>query len=369
MNWKLYLLLHKQKIKSFANIARSIADFAFTRSKLSLVAGGLLGVEELLNLGSQDSLSVFNHARGWDDVFNYHPLNDLFLSVIEKLPGKDLPFNYDPGKYYHLNGLEFVVIYNRYGEDRARILTKPKNKAKVKQFLVDEKLKELNSNFLSLCEPNHEEPTLLLSPLEIETYTSERAAECIVQIQKAFDHQLNRSLLFIGLPGTGKSYCAQTIAHHFNFRTLKFRPLNYFALPHLLEFIDLFKIEAIIMDDFDQIETDERSLELLEILNKKLKLVIGTANVIGKFDPAIIRPGRFSELIQIESLDQETIKKVLGSLYKTYGTKTETWPIAYVNELKIQSKLNPDKIEERYTELNQRIIDLKESYRNMEKEE
>jgi hypothetical protein len=369
-NLKLKLIQHKNKIKALAEIANAIAQYAITKSSFSLVGGGITALEMIFNINSNDPEILFSSVNNWVSLTPHKPVCNLFLSTLDSFPGKKLPFEYELAKLFNTPVGNFVVIYDRYNSTEMRILTEKSNKDQILSLLGDAKIKELNSKFIALDEistdSNHSK--LLLTPLTFKSIESQKSTKFITELQKSFDNNISRSLMLYGLPGTGKTTLSNTIMDHFGFRTLKLHPNDAIKLPYFLEIIDILKIEALILDDFDQIEMNDKLLEFLETVNTKLKLVIGIANILDGFDPAVLRPGRFDEIIKIEELEEQTLREILGDLTERFFTKVRDWPIAYVKELTKQSILNPELLDEKYEDLNKRIVDLKTSYENIETE-
>lgn len=361
---KFYLTLHRDKIKAVAEIVRSIAEFAITNSKFSLISGGVAGVEKLFSLGVNDPRVLFSPTNNWIPITSYEPIHNLFFSTINRLEGKRLPFEYYDAKMFTTPHGDIVAIYDRYDNGNVLILAEKDKHKGILKFLGDKKVEELNSQYLSLDEINTDKnlSQLILAPFSLKSIPSQRSQEFISEIEKSFEKGIHRSFMFYGLPGTGKTTLSQTIIDHFKFRTLKIRPKDSLKLPYFVEILDLLKIEAVILDDFDQIEMTDDLLEFLEIVNNKLKLTIGIANILEGFDPAVLRPGRFDEVVKVEELEETTIKEILGELTDSCFDRVRHWPIAYIKELVKQYQLNPQKLEEKFTDLQTRIESLKNSY-------
>jgi adenylate kinase family enzyme len=361
---KFYLTLHRDKIKAVAEIVRSIAEFAITNSKFSLISGGVAGVEKLFSLGVNDPRVLFSPTNNWIPITSYEPIHNLFFSTINRLEGKRLPFEYYDAKMFTTPHGDIVAIYDRYDNGNVLILAEKDKHKGILKFLGDKKIEELNSQYLSLDEINTDKnlSQLILAPFSLKSIPSQRSQEFISEIERSLEKGIHRSFMFYGLPGTGKTTLSQTIIDHFKFRTLKIRPKDSLKLPYFVEILDLLKIEAVILDDFDQIEMTDDLLEFLEIVNNKLKLTIGIANILEGFDPAVLRPGRFDEVVKVEELEETTIKELLGELTESCFDRVRHWPIAYIKELVKQYQLNPQKLEEKFADLQTRIENLKNSY-------
>jgi hypothetical protein len=361
---KFLLTLHRDKIRAVSEIVKAVAEYSITNSKFSLISGAITGGEKLLGLGANDPRMIFSPTNNWLPITSYEPIHNLFFSTLNRLNGERLPFEYYDAKLFRTPHGKIVAIYDRYDSGNLLILAEKENHKEILEYLGNQKIEELNSSYLSLDEINSDKNSsqLILAPFKLRSIPSVRSEQFIADIQKCLDKGMSRSYMFYGLPGTGKTTLSQTIIDHFKFRTLKIRPKDTLKLAYFIEVLDFLKIDAIILDDFDQIEMSDDLLEFLEIVNNKVKITIGIANLLEGFDPAVLRPGRFDEVIKIEELEETAIKEVLGELTESCFDRVKTWPIAYIKELVKQHELNPVRFEEKFIDLEKRIETLKRSY-------
>jgi hypothetical protein len=163
---------------------------------------------------------------------------------------------------------------------------------------------------------------------------SERATQYTAYIKRFMNVGIPRSVLLYGPPGTGKSTMATTIVDALGMRSFRIRVSDLGSIQGttLFEAINIFEPEVIILDDFDRADNQEELLETLEFFQKRVKLVIATANHKDALDDAILRPGRFDELLEIKKLDQDAIKNILGPQHMHAFDDVKDWPVAYVQE-------------------------------------
>lgn len=163
---------------------------------------------------------------------------------------------------------------------------------------------------------------------------SQRATEYSQYLKKCIDAGVSRSVLLYGPPGTGKSTMARTIIENLGIRSFRIRVEDVAALESstLFEAINIFQPDAIILDDFDRAHSQAQLLETLEFFQRHVKLVIATVNDRNQLDEAILRPGRFDELIFVKNMEKDVVLAVLGSEHKDAYEIVKEWPIAFVQE-------------------------------------
>lgn len=183
--------------------------------------------------------------------------------------------------------------------------------------------------------------------------------------QKANDKNIFRGILLYGNPGTGKSACSLYVAHALNMRTLHLKSIsNNIEVSLLKEIINTYEPDIIIIDDLDRSSMLQSGyLELLEFVSNNCKFIFATVNNISNFDKALLRPGRFDEIIKFNSLDHKILIGMLSDELKVYFDKIKDWPISYILELIKRSEfLSPEEAIEDISNLSKRIIEAKKHY-------
>ena len=335
---------HKNKIDMGWSIASTFVEYAKNKNTPILVKGGFDIVRVAIQNFSHASEQFFSETNGWIPIKqNGTNLAPIFADVLMNYPAKTIAANDTRLTYKIYETPAGNIGYRKssyYSREETIYCQKSTSKEGIIDFLIQEKLKSLDTNFIS-CNAasrwNGEEFEIFCE--NILYIPSKRCSQFCDYISHCLKNSVNRSLIFYGPPGTGKTTLSQSIVKQLGFKTLKFRyqmGINYETLKFV---IDVFKIDAVIIDDFDLVTDSEQMLEFLETLKRKVKLVIGLANSLKKFHPAILRPGRFDEIIKVNYLEEETIEELMGSVYKDYGKKVKFWPIAYINELMIRARL------------------------------
>jgi len=369
------IIQHKDKIDLASSIAHTMRNFYVDKTPFALVEGAVDAVIDMVIDKAYFATDYFTEINGWEEVnFDRFPLDGFFTTIINKYPSRPFKFESDNAKVKFVQ-LPFAEIgYLENGGSESLFYRKETTTSEaVFNFLVDEKFKELDTNFIGFgykerASSNRGKETVshgsgaTLYPEPLVAIDSPKADHYTAYIQKYLDKGISRSLLFYGPPGTGKTTLSQTIIKNLNFRTLNFRFDNNYDYNLFFFIIKYFKIEAVILDDCDQIHADRELLELLEMLKRETKLVIGLVNSLQEFHPAILRPGRMDEIILIDSLETQVIVDLLGPLTEQFAERVAKWPVAYINELIARSKVvEGEELEEAFETLNSRVVEQLES--------
>lgn len=169
---------------------------------------------------------------------------------------------------------------------------------------------------------------------------SAQATKYVNYLRRAFDAGVHRAMMLYGPPGTGKSTMARTLISDLGLKSFRVRieDLGHIENSALFEAINIFKPDALILDDFDRAHNQAALLEALESLRKNLKLVVMTVNSKESLDPALLRPERVDELEFVDKMDDDVIKQELGEFIDGFET-VKSWPIAFIREYVIQRRL------------------------------
>lgn len=353
---KAKLFLHKRKIDAAINLVKAVADFAYTKSKLSLVSGGILAATSFVS-DYYSPEQYFSIANNYTPLFNNNSYDQIFASVLSSFPSKLLEFEHGSASLIEFDEYPIGVVHYEYNPKHKIYIRIGSDKGKIIKKLADLKFKSIASNLITITisKDGRGDRSLNLNPLVITSCKSELSEKYIDYFQKTIETNFQRSLLLYGNPGTGKSTLAQTIINELGLRTLKFHSDKELDVSTILFLVKIFNIEAVIFDDLDQMPSGQELFEFLELLYKQCKILIGTSNTIDNFHPAIIRPGRFDELLEVNSLDEATVKSILGECSWEYFDKVKNWPIAYIQELSIQQKINRNAISNVYDDLMLRV--------------
>lgn len=353
------ILKHQNVIDVGMNIARSVSNFAQSNSPLSFVEGGVGAFNSAIKAMSSDSDSFFSVDNGWEKLAtsNYQQvLYDILSSGLEDFPSQPFKAVYESDK-----ATIYTLPIGQVGKNKAAMFYRAveNNKNDILQTILKKKMGTGGARIFSIVEKNTTSTTgypSLKFDLVMEdsiAMPSKTADDLSAYLKRYFDKNINRSIILNGLPGVGKSAMAHNIFNKLEINTLKFRYSKathasmMSAIPVL---IDTFQVGGVFLDDFDYASETTNLLEFLEWLHRHCKLVIGITNSLKPFAPALLRPSRIDEIKTIVGLDEEVVKLALGDLYKIYSEKVNGWPIAFINELVIRIRTNPDGDPNEYVE-------------------
>ncbi len=138
---------------------------------------------------------------------------------------------------------------------------------------------------------------------------------------KAFlDAGESRSYLLAGPPGTGKSVAIRWLVDSLGLSSVRI-DLAVLARLHgthsptlatsLETLLRLLRPRAMILDDLDRVAVTAALLAFLELAQKTCQVVIASANSVDKMMGAALRPGRFDDIVRVERLDPDVLRKLI----------------------------------------------------------
>ena len=262
----------------------------------------------------------------------------------------------------HLEGVKFGYVLNTRTDHVGAVYVEPDSTKKAKEILKRELWKLLkNDNIVlrkSKTSGSKEDVVLLETDDAFLPLPSLRASEYSSYLKKCIDAGVSRSVLLYGPPGTGKSTMARTIINNLGMKSFRIRVEDIGCIDSstIFEAIGIFEPDAVIFDDFDRSTEQASLLETLEFFQRHVKLVIATVNNKNMLDEAILRPGRFDELVQIKLMDEDVVRKILGENLEEHFELVKEWPIAFIQEyVKRLRFMNPEEAEKSTRELAHRV--------------
>lgn len=136
---------------------------------------------------------------------------------------------------------------------------------------------------------------------------------------------MTRNVLFYGPPGTGKTTLARALARRLgNGRALRVEAeaLETAGVLPTLQFVAVLRPRVLLFDDLDRCMG--HVVELLHALEQGNAAlggvaIVGTINVIDAVDPALLRPGRFDEVVEIAEPAAEQRGRIVDHYLNKYG--------------------------------------------------
>ena len=149
--------------------------------------------------------------------------------------------------------------------------------------------------------------------------------------------KLVRKIMFHGPPGTGKTTMARTLARKVSKgKTLRIEAdaIEHAGTRSVMDFIMLLRPKVVLFDDLDR--SRHTVLEILHYMEgignsesayKELwdngMLIIGTVNSLSTIDPALLRPGRFDEVVLVDEPNDEHRLEILKHYFYKLSDDSE----------------------------------------------
>lgn len=306
--------------------------------------------------------------ESWEPLYN----EDFTKIVLTALHGKQYKVikTSDESMLIHviyIDDIKFGYIINTKNNRIDRIYVKGETILKAKNVIKNELWRMMKDSNIILRAPqkvsmSHEQSLINLEVDDaFNPMPSKRADEYSSYLKKCIDAGVSRSVMLYGPPGTGKSTMARTIVDNLGMRSFRIRVEDFGRIETstIFEAINIFEPDAVILDDFDRTHEQNYLLEILEFFQRHVKLVISTVNNKDRLDEAILRPGRFDELIQIKQMDEDVVRSILGDEHSKDFETLKDWPIAYIQEyVKRLRFMNPEEAKISVKELAKRVKKL-----------
>ena len=216
-------------------------------------------------------------------------------------------------------------------------------------------------NYKNINSVNDPEATVCFKSLDkITGFYPKQYYEFFDYVNKFMKNNISRAIVLYGAPGTGKTVLSKLITQQMELKTLHINVSDFGSActESILNFVEVFSPEAIVIDDFDRLKNTDNLLSLIENLHKKLKIIIVSVNDknFAKDNLALIRPERFDKFIEVKTIDEKVAYQLLGEDNKEFFDKIKEYPAAYIKEagtsIRVLGKENAEQI---FQELDERV--------------
>lgn len=146
-----------------------------------------------------------------------------------------------------------------------------------------------------------------------------------------------RSVLLYGPPGSGKSCMAHWAAEQLGGPCLAVDAVSLSSMSSapaaLYGLVELLRPRALVVDDIDRLSDSAALLSSFEEIRAPGTVLIATANDVTMLDRAILRPGRFDEIVKVDGLGADVADALLDPIPRRYRERVRDWGAAYLSEL------------------------------------
>jgi GTPase SAR1 family protein len=353
------------KVKSTFSIGHSIITAfqpVLEKPTYWSVAKVAFNVGEILLQNFEIWPEAYFYEGNWSEPFG-NEFSSTIMSVIGHYPFSDIK-TMEEGTFIRtivLDGMKVSWLYCSSTKTPPRIWVENENIDRFKEEIKDllwakHKDKPL---VMRINDRTQQDEARIIFDIDDAFFPlpSEKASSCSSYLKRCIDANVHRSIMLYGPPGTGKSTLARAIVENLKLRSFRIRieDMAFISNAMLSQAIALFQPEAIILDDFDRANNQASLLETLEFFQRHVTLVIATVNDRDKLDDALLRPGRFDELIFVECMDESVVKFVLGDFVDGYNF-VKNWPIAFIHEyVKRRTFMSSEEAQKSMTELANRV--------------
>ena len=191
-----------------------------------------------------------------------------------------------------------------------------------------------------------------------EVLSSPQTDALRARVSKFLDAGKRRSILLHGPPGTGKSCMARALAADLNMPTLFINAtqVKYLGSHTLSYCLDLLHPYVVIIDDLDRIFDVSSLLSAIDRIHDRSKIFMVTANDKDSFDAAVVRAGRFDEIVEVVQV--RIPSSMIPGLPVEAAKEIDKWPVSFIEELRLRMEvLGDDCLEEELARLRPRVAD------------
>lgn len=338
-----------EKASKVIEIGSEAADVLvhFQPNVIGVTAVGLRAVNTFRQIRLKTGPEYF--SNGWKEIDVFKMENYIYDLLIEKSTPERISgiVEWSPCYIFKYENVEFGLIASDMKEKATRqchniYIKDGENEDRV-FFTIGRMLWEKLGSTNALLSKDDDD-VFIKEDNNKRIYPS-RLGDSILKDVKDFNSKgHNRSLFLVGNPGTGKSCAMRYVASEFGGFSLRINieDLGKLKESDILGCVKLLHPDVLLIDDFDRFVSADYNnnrrehfflLSALERLNEKIKLIMVSANFSEDISEALLRPGRFDDIILVEEIDEDIINKKLEGVDKKHISQLRKMPIAYIDEL------------------------------------
>lgn len=313
--------------------------------------------------------SFFNCYRPghWNCFF---PGDDHFKGLVELL-------SHFPRKSYGDKKEDLINFYDLYGRTLAheaissnyfRYLEEETDQEELHRLLARAVWDTCGSPCVMRTRTNTSHSSWLSTVFEYapsptpKTFKSGVCNDIMERLKLFLDHDISRSAMLNGPPGTGKTTIINAVAAAFGEKVLvvDVADLHYCSSTTLAKRVRWLQPNVLVINDLDRFSNSSQMLNALEEMHDILKLLLVSVNDKNQLPPAVRRPGRFDEIFEVRHLDEPVVMDILGvrrdmvpdAIYE----EVRLWPAAFIDELSKRIRcLGPECLVREFCSLKERV--------------
>lgn len=365
MNYTKKVLL-ANKIKKVANVGTLVLEAAWEIAQNPKPTNIAKHVSNLTKEGLTGYEARFKAKKIRNTWFQVNEVPHSFTEYVVDLFSEDEgPIRLDEGDchLFEIEGVPAALV------DDDRLYISDEDKLPMVTAAIGKAiLEDVGTRFTikSTGKSSWDEENSIMSVPKEPILESPACAAILARVKAFTDKGIHRSLFIYGKPGTGKSCLSTNIADKMEGYQLIMSAEDFVDASDAVQMIEFLKPSVLIINDINYVDkAPAGTLTLLEKVNKTIKLVIVTANT-ARLDPAVMRPGRFDEVIELTTLGTSAITSIIGESLKAASALSAidpeilldlgTWPAAFLKELSLRcTALGPSCFVEEYHKLKDRV--------------
>lgn len=318
-----------------ADVSSLVVQLKDKPGTADFIAVGAKALETYKRITTKTAESCF---EGWEKF----PVDPIQQALIELLKDNNL-LNYlelhqsghSKAAVSTINGIDYGWVIGEHEYDTFGPWTDCDDIEKAKHNLARFIWETLGSAIkIKATVINYRANIKILSDSLTDSLKSDTAEEIYKDQKRFLDKNYSRTVMLYGQPGTGKSHIMRHIAQLAGGFSLRISGDSIFWINNIPNLIKFLCPSAILVDDIDRHGSLQNLLTELEEIRIPGQLFLSSANSLSKFDSAVLRPGRFDDIIEVDKLDDAVIAKLLEGVNEEDAEKLRKLPIAYIDDFR-----------------------------------